>query len=126
MVGISSDIPGLPGPIGYLSVNSSEHTRAYGVEVKNTLTYIDREEFDIKIRMCKHLGITPMFVARMLPRTWIHDLNQVGGFALIFKWQLYPLSHKELADRVKSELGIRVDAPRALADGTMKRFTDWH
>ena len=25
----------------------------------------------------------------MLPRTWIHDLNQVGGFALIIKWQLY-------------------------------------
>ena len=100
--------------------------RAYGVEVKNTLTYMDREEFDIKIGMCKHLGITPMFVARMLPRIWIHDLNQVGGFALIFKWQLYPLSHKELADRVYSELGIRADAPRVLAGGTMKRFTDWH
>jgi len=42
------------------------------------------------------------------------------------EWQLYPLSHKKLADRVKSELGIRADAPRALADGTMKRFTDWH
>ena len=33
---------------------------------------------------------------------------------------------KNIADRVCSELGIRADAPRALADGTMKRFTDWH
>jgi len=100
--------------------------RAYGVEVKNTLTYMDSDEFNVKIRMCKHLGITPIFAARMLPRTWIHDLNKVGGFALIFKWQLYPLSHKKLAERVHSELGIRADAPRALTDGTMKRFTDWH
>jgi hypothetical protein len=33
--------------------------RAYGIEVKNTLGYMDRIEFDTKIRLCRHLGIRP-------------------------------------------------------------------
>jgi hypothetical protein len=62
----------------------------------------------------------------MLPRSWIEEVRQAGGFALIMKWQLYPPAHKELAKVVKTKLSLPVDAPRALADGTMKRFTDWH
>lgn len=100
--------------------------RVYGVEVKNMLGYMEQDEFRIKIKLCGELGIVPVFVARMLPRNWIEELRQAGGFALILKWQLYPPSHRELAKRVRTELGLPVDAPRALADGTMKRFTDWH
>lgn len=100
--------------------------RAYGVEVKNMLGYMEQDEFRVKIKMCGALGIVPVFVARMLPRVWIEELRQAGGFALILKWQLYPPAHKELAKRVHAEIGLPVDAPRALADGTMKRFVDWH
>jgi hypothetical protein len=99
---------------------------AYGVEVKNTLGYLDRSEFETKIDLCGFLGVRPVFAARMLPRTWIHELNQIGGFALILKYQLYPWSHRELAKRVSKELGLPVDTPRALADGTMARFVKWH
>lgn len=99
---------------------------AYGVEVKNTLGYLDHDEFDAKTRLCQFLGLNPVFAVRMLPKTWINDLNQERGFALVMKFQLYPWTHKELARRVKAELGLPVDAPRALADGTMKRFLDWH
>lgn len=42
---------------------------SYGVEVKNTLAYIDKDEFDIKIRLCETIGVTPVFVVRMLPKT---------------------------------------------------------
>ena len=101
-------------------------SRPYGVEVKNMLGYMPQEEFLIKIKLCKELGISPVFAARMLPKCWIEELNQVGRFALIMKWQLYPPVHKELAKLVKTKLLLPVDAPRALADGTMKRFTDWH
>ncbi len=72
------------------------------------------------------LGIFPVFVARMLPRVWIDEVRRAGGFALIMGWQLYPPTHRELAKRVRSELGLPVDAPRALMEGTVKRFTDWH
>jgi len=100
--------------------------RAYGIEVKNTLGYMDRTDFDTKIRLCRHLGVRPVIAARMLPKTWINDLIIAGGFALIFKYQLYPWAHRELAKTVQKELGLPVDSPRSLSDGTMARFLRWH
>ncbi len=99
---------------------------AYGVEIKNTLGYMDKKEFDIKIQICQFFGIRPLFVVRMMPRTWIYELNQAGGFALILKYQLYPWSHHELAKRVAKELGLPVDAPKSIEEGTMMRFLRWH
>jgi len=99
---------------------------AYGVEVKNTLGYMEQEELRAKVEMCKWLGIKPVFVARMLPRTWINEVIEGGGFALIIKYQLYPWTHKEVAARVAKVLGLPVDAPKALAEGTMRRFVKWH
>jgi hypothetical protein len=100
--------------------------RAYGLEVKNTLGYMDREEFLLKTKLCERLGITPVFVCRMLPKSWIFELMQLGGFALILKYQLYPWTHRELAKRVNQELSLPVDAPRFLYEGTMNRFLKWH
>ena len=98
----------------------------YGVEVKNTLGYMDYKEFQTKIRLSLFLGLRPVFVARMLPKSWMNELIGQGGFGLILKYQLYPWSHRELARRVAGDLGLPVDAPRALADGTMRRFMTWH
>ena len=100
--------------------------RAYGIEVKNTLGYMQRDEFQLKTRLCLSLGIRPVFVCRMLPKSWIFELLQAGGFALILKYQLYPWTHRELAKRVREELDLPVDAPRFLAEGTMNRFLQWH
>lgn len=75
---------------------------------------MNREEFLIKIKLCESLGIKPVFVCRMLPRSWIYDLNNSGGFALILKYQLYPWTHKELANRVSEELNLPVGAPTLL------------
>lgn len=99
---------------------------AYGVEVKNTLGYMDKKEFDIKIKLCQRLDIRPVFVVRAMPRTWIYELNSARGFGLIFRYQLYHWTHKELAKRVSEELGLPVDAPRKLHNRTMARFLDWH
>lgn len=99
---------------------------AYGVEVKNTLGYMSQAEMRTKIRLSRHLGLRPVFVARMLPRSWIHEINQAGGFALILKWQLYPWTHRDLAKRVRDEFQLPVDAPRRLEAGTMQRFVRWH
>jgi hypothetical protein len=99
---------------------------SYGVEVKNMLGYMDRDELEVKLNMCAHLDLRPLIVARMLPKAWIRDIVQAGGYAMILKYQLYPISHKELAKRVAKELGLPVDAPKALADGTMVRFVRWH
>lgn len=98
----------------------------YGIEVKNTLGYMDYDELKVKVRMCSELGIKPVFAARMLPKSWIREIVDGGGFALIMKYQLYPLAHRELARRVSGQLGLPVDTPKALADGTMDRFVRWH
>jgi hypothetical protein len=101
-------------------------SKAYGVEVKNTLGYMDYEEFRLKIRLCQSLGLRPIFAGRMLPRSWMHELITAGGYGLILKYQLYPWTHKNLAKRVAEELGLPVDAPRALYEGTMNRVVEWH
>lgn len=100
--------------------------KVYGVEVKNTLGYMEYEELDAKVRLCDYLNIKPVFVVRMAPRTWVEEVRRRGGFTLILKYQLYPWGHRDLAKKVARELGLPVDAPRALYDGTMKRFVGWH
>lgn len=100
--------------------------RVYGIEVKNTLSYLDESEFDSKIAISEHLGIIPVFAVRMLPKSWIKRLIDHGGYAMILKYQLYPWTHGDLAKKVAAELGLPVDAPKALADGTMDRFLKWH
>lgn len=99
---------------------------AYGVEVKNTLGYMGYTELKLKIEMCRELGLRPVFAVRMLPKSWAKEVIDSGGFALILKYQLYPWVHRDLAKRVKEGLGLPVDAPRALEDGTMERFLRWH
>lgn len=98
----------------------------YGVEVKNTLAYIEDRELRVKIQICRELGVAPVFVVRALPKIWIQEVAQNGGFSLILKYHLYPLSHRGFAAEVKEKLGLPVDAPRALYDGTMQRFVRWH
>jgi hypothetical protein len=63
---------------------------AYGVEVKNTLSYMKQSELTSKIQMCDELGLTPVFAVRMLPKNWINDLVAAGGYAMIMRYQLYP------------------------------------
>lgn len=90
---------------------------AYGVEVKNKLAYMEHDELVTKMEVCEALNIRPVFVVRMMPKTWINELVERGGFALILKYQLYPWTHKDLAKKVSRELGLPVDSPRALEEG---------
>jgi hypothetical protein len=98
----------------------------YGTEIKNRLGYIPQEEFIAKLRMFQELHLTPLFVARMMPRTYIEEVRRAGGFSLIMKHQFYPISHRALATRVKNELDLPVDCPQRLQDSTLLRFLKWH
>lgn len=98
----------------------------YGIEVKNSLSYMEEKELKEKIKLCHHIGITPVFVVRMMPRIWIKEVIDKGGFVLVLKYQLYPLSHKELAKTISEKLQLPVDAPKAIQNGTIQRFLQWH
>lgn len=99
---------------------------AYGIEVKNTLDYMDKDEFYTKIELCQYLDIRPVFAVRMIPKSWIRDLFEAGGYAMILKYQLYPLSHRELAKKMVQELNLPIDTPRSIEQGTMDKFLRWH
>jgi len=100
---------------------------AFGVEIKNQLAYIEAEEFEIKLQMCRFLGLRPVFIARMMPKSYIYEVHKNwGGFCLIFKHQLYPFGQEAFAKRVRAALGLPVDCPRAIAEGTIVRLAKWH
>lgn len=99
---------------------------AYGTEIKNSLDYISADELRTKVRMCRKFGIKPLFIVRMAPKSYIEEVRQAGGFTLIFKWQLYPYGHEDLARRIRERFRIPVDCPRAIERGTVERFLKWH
>ncbi len=98
----------------------------YGVEIKNQLAYIDLEEFQIKLAMCRHFGVRPMFIARMMPKNYINEVRLAGGFSLILANQHYPLMADDFARRVREVLGLPVLCIRELPDTTLARFELWH
>jgi hypothetical protein len=98
----------------------------YGIEVKNALDYIEPDELHVKLDICDYLGIKPVFVVRAMPRTWVYEVVGRGGFVLVLRYQLYPPLLKDLVARIRSGLDLPVDHPRALAAGTLDRFTNWH
>lgn len=98
---------------------------AYGIEVKNTLGYLDLDEFVTKVRLSLHLGLKPVFAVRALPRTWADALIQAGGYAMIMQYQFYPWTHTDLASEIREKLHLPVDTPKRIEAGTMQRFENW-
>jgi hypothetical protein len=98
----------------------------YGVEIKNTLSYIDKDELDIKLEMCAHLGLRPLFVMRMAPKSYMYQIQQRGGFGLIFGKQLYPYGQEAFAKTIQQELRLPVDCIRDVPEGHLQRFNSWH
>lgn len=43
-----------------------------------------------------------------------------------FKSHIYDLSQKALVEKIKTELGLPADCPRAIPDGILERFKRWH
>jgi hypothetical protein len=99
---------------------------SYGVEIENQLQYIDKDEFDVKREMCRALGLKPLFVMRALPKSWSNEVIEQGGYALIVGHQLYPHGAEAFAKEVREVLGLPVDAPPAIYEGTLTRFQNWH
>ena len=67
----------------------------YGIEVKNTLPYMEREEFNIKLKICRYLGIAPLWILRNAPANQFDQIKKAGGFILRFKSQIYPLGFED-------------------------------
>lgn len=99
----------------------------YGIEIKNTLKYIDDAELTTKLEICRTLGLRPLFVVRMMPKTWAWSrVIQQGGYVMMLGEQLYPVGAEEFAKDVREQLLLPVSCPRRLEDGHVQRFIRWH
>jgi hypothetical protein len=98
----------------------------YGVEVKNQLGYIDQTEFQIKLRMCAFWGIRPMFITRVMPKNYIYEVVQAGGFSMLTDNQNYPLLADALARQVREKLRLPVGVIQRFPETALVRFERWH
>ena len=92
---------------------------SHGTEIKNRLSYISQDELYTKLRMCETLHLTPLFIARWMPKSYIYELFKRGGFALLMRFQFYPFGSESLAANVRGRLKLPVDCPRRLGHGTL-------
>lgn len=98
----------------------------YGCEVKNRLRYIEREELELKMEICKFLGIRPLFIMRASPKSYNWHIIKGGGYVVIFEAQIYPFGQQSLVKKIREVLGLPVDCPRAIPEGIIDRFVKLH
>ena len=80
----------------------------YGVEVKNTLSYMPADELDIKIAMCRYLGIRPLFIVRHRDKIQWDKMQEAGGLLYIFKSKIFPPGHEPLVERIWKQMRLPV------------------
>ena len=83
---------------------------------------MDLADIQTKIDICRHLHITPFFVVRMLPKSYVNFVYQQGGIVLLLEHQLYPHGQHRLAKEVKDKLLLKVECPEEIYDSTLQRL----
>jgi hypothetical protein len=76
--------------------------------------------------MCQFWGIRPMFVTRIMPANYVHDVVRAGGFSMMTQNQNYPLLAGEFARRVRERLDLPVAVIERMPDTALTRFRTWH
>ena len=80
----------------------------YGVEVKNTWIYIPFDELNVKLKMCKFLGIRPLFIVRHRHEGQWRLVQQEQGMLYIFKSKIFPPGHIDLTRSIWEEMRLPV------------------
>ncbi len=99
---------------------------AYGVEVKNTLPYMERDEFGIKLEMCEDLGLIPLFTLRSAPGKQFDEINKADGFILRFKTQMYPPGQEKLVKDIWRLMRLPVNVVKQIYPKIEKIFIHEH
>jgi len=81
-----------------------------GIEIKNTLDYINKSELENKIEMCEYLNIKPFFIVRKMPDSYIYKLKEHNGRVAIISTQVYPdtKDYRQLTREIWKELALPV------------------
>ncbi len=100
---------------------------AYGSEIKNTMPYIPRDEFEIKmLEMCDHLGLRPLCICRNAPKSLFPEMTARKGFFWLFKTQIYPPGFYGKTAWIWQKARLPVMVWKGIPDNVQKLFLDWH
>lgn len=103
---------------------------AVGVEVKNTLGVMDPKEIDVKIYICRYLGIVPVFAVRW-NKPYVNCVYKQGGFSWFFKTQMFPIGQEKLVGQLFARLSagpqlkFPIAARNSLPERTVRVFDNW-
>ena len=96
-----------------------------GVEVKNTLGVIGREELDTKLEICRYLGLRPVLAVRWIKPHLYRIQKEYKGYSWIFKTQMYPLGLEDLRKEIHEKLRLPVTVRTELPPKPVELFKKW-
>lgn len=99
---------------------------SYGVEVKNTLRYIEYDEFTNKMKICNLLGLIPMWVLRNAPEVQFNTMKAKNGIILAFRSQIYPFSQEGLTREMWNLMRLPVTVKSEMPPKTVRIMNDFH
>lgn len=98
----------------------------YGVEIKNTLDYMEYDEFTNKLNMCKELGLIPLWILRNAPEVQFNTMKANNGLIIAFKSQIYPFGHEDLVERVWKLMRLPVCVKSEMPPKTLNSLLSFH
>ena len=98
----------------------------YGAEVKNTLDYMEKEEFNIKLEMCEYFGIIPLWILRNAPGLQFMAMKLRGGFIMRFGTQFYPPGFRSLVRDIWNIMRLPVNVWRSIPEKIINVFLNFH
>lgn len=101
-----------------------EKKLAVGVEIKNMLYLIPKDEIDDKFEMCKKLGLVPIFACRWI-EPYRTEITSKGGFAWQFKNQIYPFGQEKFVDIIKKRFHFPLIVSGELPPQAIKTLENW-
>ncbi len=95
-----------------------------GLEIKNTLDPIEKDEVLSKIKMCNYLNITPVFACRWL-EPYRREMLERGAFPWQFKIQMYPIGQDRFVEEMQKRFGFPISVMTELPIGSVRELENW-
>lgn len=102
----------------------TEKKKGIGVEIKNTLDPIEKGELEIKIKLCKKIGVIPVFACRWL-EPYKKEIVQNDGFPWQFREQIYPIGQEQFVEEMKKKFKFPIEVRDEIPEKAVKEFENW-
>ncbi len=80
--------------------------RAFGIQAKNELKGIEKEELLEQLDICNLLRVKPLFIVRYMPWDFVPAVVERGGFVITLGTQLWPIGHRKVCEQIQEKMSI--------------------